>query len=80
MTVYLLVLKDRHADDRYTAHRTLEGAKRMADVFMEECAGVYKWEPYLYTDICIPTCNWLYTHITDSCDGPELHIEEVRVL
>lgn len=79
MTIWLVVLEDRHIDDIYGASLSREGAERIASKFMEEFwNGRYRtdWKREPAEDH--PAAAWGFVHRTFD-DGPSLHIETVEV-
>ena len=77
MTIWLVVLEDRHIDDIYSASLSREGAERIASKFMETFwDGRYRADWKREDDN--EKANRVFVHRTFD-DGPVLHIETVEV-
>jgi hypothetical protein len=73
MSLYLAVLTDKHTDDFYSLHASLDGANEAIQDWMEE----YPRETWKEEDYGQPT--WVrYVH-SDCGDGPRMLIEVVEL-
>lgn len=70
MTLYVVVLYDRHVDDTITVHKTREGADRTINDYMSAYEpGRYEWHERTYGQP-----EWCRYVETDD-DGPTARIE-----
>lgn len=76
VTIWLVVMQDRHIDDTYLAASTRARAEAIAQKLMDEWwNGRYRGDWRRQEDQATP---WMFVHQTYD-DGPYLHIETVEV-
>lgn len=76
MKIYIAVLFDRHVDDTYSVHKTLEGADQAVDKYIETCKG-YGYDEWHERAYGYP--KWVrYVETFD--DGPHALIEVSELL
>lgn len=71
--MYLVIRQDRHVDDEFSAHLTLEGANRAVEEFCRRYEGETWQERGFVSDD-------LVRYLSSSCEeGPTVRIERLQI-